>query len=179
MLQSLQVGVDVRAARGGLHGEGRRQLRVGQAFEKRPPFRFDILPAGPHLREGAEVPALCHGGWWGAKPAGEPQLLGPDDVTQRAVNAAMAALEIPPVWLRGKAGQGVEDAAVCPGVELVQLPHEGHGHAGASAPPSSTLRSIVFPSITASSPTSESRTALRTTRTFFPRIEFAISLSVT
>src|SRR5213078_4926675 len=124
-------------------------------------------------------PALCHGGWWGAQPAGEPQLLGPDGVTQRAMDAAVAALQIPLVRLRGQAGQGVEDATVGPGVELVQLPHEGHGHAGARVPPSSTLRSTVFPSITWSSPTSESRTALRTTRTFFPRTEFAIVLSVT
>src|SRR5438034_745647 len=81
--------------------------------------------------------------------------------------------------LRGKAGQRIEDAALRPGVKLVQLPHQGHGHAGASAPPSSTLRSIVFPSITWSSPTSESRTALRTTRTLRPTIAFAIALSVT
>src|SRR2546428_240932 len=51
--------------------------------------------------------------------------------------------------------------------------------AGATSPAANTLRSSVFPSIVWSSPTSESRTVLRTTRTFRPRMLFAIVLSVT
>src|SRR5207244_1070292 len=54
----------------------------------------------------------------------------------------------------------------------------GYG-AGATSPAARTLRSSVCPSITWSSPTSESRTVPRTTRTFRPRMLFAIVLSVT
>ena len=61
---------------------------------------------------------------------------------------------------------------------FVERPSTGY-LAGASSPASSTLRAMVFPSTTWSSPISESRTVLPTTRTFRPRTLFAITLSVT
>jgi len=51
----------------------------------------------------------------------QPELLRPHDVTQRAVNAPEAALEILEVLLIGQLLDRVENAAVRPGVVVEQL----------------------------------------------------------
>src|SRR5439155_24947965 len=108
---------------------------------------------------------------------------------QRAGESAMAALQVAEVRLGGQVFEGREHLAVGPGIVGEQLPHFGHGHgpspspfvycAGATSPASITLCCTVLPSIFWSSPTSESFTVPRTTRTFRPRMLFAIVLSAT
>src|SRR2546422_9833805 len=56
-----------------------------------------------------------------AEPAVEPQLLGPDDMTQRPVDPAVAVLQVPEVLLGRKRAQRREDAAVGPRVVGEQL----------------------------------------------------------
>src|SRR2546425_10802827 len=67
------------------------------------------------------------------QPPGQPQLLGPDDVAQRSVDPAVAALPVLEVLCRGQGDQRVEHAPVSPRVELVQLPDLGDVHVGAPA----------------------------------------------
>src|SRR2546422_8535418 len=82
-----------------------------------------------------------------AEPAVEPQLLGPDDMTQRPVHPAVAALQVPEVLLGRKRAKRREDAAVGPPRRdpwCFSLPYG----AGTSSPASSTLRAMDLPSIT-------------------------------
>ena len=51
----------------------------------------------------------------------QPELLRPHDVTQRAVNAPEAALQVPEVQLLGQPGDRVEDDAVRPDIVVEQL----------------------------------------------------------
>src|SRR6266496_798526 len=68
-----------------------------------------------------QIGSLWNGGIRLADPAMQPQLLGPHDVAQRAMHAAVAAVEIAEVLLLGKLGERSEDRAVGPGVVLEQL----------------------------------------------------------
>src|SRR2546426_4761603 len=53
-----------------------------------------LFPACPHFGERRQVLPLRDGRLRLAQPAGEPQVLGPHDVTQRAVDPAVAALQV-------------------------------------------------------------------------------------
>src|SRR5439155_24754995 len=85
------------------------------------PLRFDGLPPPPHLSERLQISALWNGRVRLPQPAMQPELLGPHDVAQRAVNPAVAALQVAKVLLAGKLGDRIKDRAVRPFVVIEQL----------------------------------------------------------
>src|SRR3989442_3015270 len=186
MLQRLLMSVDIGAA----HRRGDRERGcergVGQALQKHSPLALHRFPPRPDIGQRAEILPLSDGRSRLPQPPRQPQLLGPDDVAQRSVDPAVAALPVLEVLCRGQGDQRVEHAPVSPRVELVQLPDLGDVHVGRAcycaatcSPPSNTLAATILPSITCSSPTTESRTVLPTTRTPRPTMLFAMVLSVT
>src|SRR2546427_1651507 len=86
-------------------------------------------------RERREILPLRHGRVRLAEPAVEPQLLGPYDVTQRPVDPAVAALQVPEILLGRKRVQRREDAAVCPPVVGEQPSRPGAVHRASPCPP--------------------------------------------
>src|SRR5690348_3825917 len=141
------------AARARPHHDRLVETGLSEPVHERGPLPLDLLPP-PHGRvERREIFSLVNRGLRPAGPPVEPQLLGPHDVTQRAVEAAVAALQVAEVRVARERPERREDPAIGPGIVGEQLAHFGDGHArvsyraGASSPASSTLCWTVFPSM--------------------------------
>src|SRR4029077_4711331 len=127
------------------HHDGLVETGLGEPGQERGPLALDLLPP-PHRRVARrEIFSLVNRGLRLASPPVEPQLLGPHEVTQRAVEAAVAALQVAEVRFARERLERREDPAIGPGTVGEQLGHLGDGHArvsysaGASSPASSTL----------------------------------------
>lgn len=119
--------VDVFPTAGRLYEPRLVEPSLGHPGEKRAPLRLDRFPAAPHLSQRLQVGALRDGGVRLPDPAVQPQLLGPDDVRQRAVNAAVAAFQVAEILLLRELSDRVEDRSVRPGVVVEQLYELGAG----------------------------------------------------
>src|SRR6266545_2080844 len=91
--------VEVFPAGGWLDEPRLIQPTLAQLSHEPAPLCLDCLPPITHLGERLQVRTLRDRGIWFLQPAMQPQLLGPHDVRQCAVNAAVAALQIPEVLL--------------------------------------------------------------------------------
>src|SRR2546423_15388545 len=94
---------------------------LGQTSNKRRPLPLDAFPALAHLVQRVQIGPLRHQWIRQLLPPVQPQLLGPYDVTERAVDTAVAALQVPEVRLVGEPRDRVEDRAVRPRGVVEQL----------------------------------------------------------
>src|SRR6266700_1260049 len=121
MAKHLPERVYVFAAAGRLYQPCVIEPILAQPGHEPPPLHLDRLPAPAHLGQRFEVGALGDGGIRSLQPAMQPQLLRPHDVGERAVNPAVAALQVAEILLLRHLGGGVEDRAVRPGVVVEEL----------------------------------------------------------
>src|SRR5215831_12210147 len=121
MPEHLAEGVHVFAAGRRLYDARLCQAGVGPTGHERGPLALDLLPPTPHLCQGMQVVALCNGGIRPSQPAMQPQLLGPDDMSECTVDAAEAALQVAEVLLVRQLSHRSEHDAMRPGVVLEQL----------------------------------------------------------
>src|SRR2546422_2050058 len=177
MPEHLPERVDVFAAAGRFYDAGLRESRIVQIGNEGRPLPLDLLPPAPDVRQGAEVGSLRSSGIGLPPPAVQPQLLGPHDMGERAMDAAKTAPQIAEVLLVRQGSDRVEDDAVRPGVVREQLEKFVHNYrAGASSPASITESLTSRPSIACLSPITEPRTVAFFTRTALPRMLLAIVL---
>src|SRR5882762_8209570 len=113
--------VDVFPAAGRLYDLRVVESRFRHPGQKPGPVSLDFFPPATDVGEGRQILPLRHHRIGLAQPAVQPQLLGPDDVTQGTVNPAVAALQVAEVLLVREPGDRVEDRAVRPGVVIEQL----------------------------------------------------------
>ena len=117
----LPEGVDVFPTAGRLYEPSLIESGIRQCADEGPPLRVDCLPAARRRGERAQVGPLGNGRIGLPHPAMQPELFGPDDVAEGAVNPAVAALQVAEVLLLGQLGDRIEDRAVRPGVVVEQL----------------------------------------------------------
>src|SRR6267378_27364 len=122
--------VEVFPAAGRLYDLRVVESRLRHPGHKPAPVRLDFFPPAPDVGERRQILPLRHQRIGLAQPAVQPQLLGPDDVTQGTVNPAVAALQVAEVLIVREPGDRVEDRAVRPGVVIEQLEEFVHALSG-------------------------------------------------
>src|SRR6267378_553651 len=127
MAKHLPVCMNVFPTAGRLYESRLLQPVLREPAQKAAPLRLDRFPAPADVRQRFQIGPLWNGGIGLPHPAMQPQLLGPDDVGERSVNPAVAALQIPEVLLLRQPRDRVEDCAVRPGVVVEQLEELVHG----------------------------------------------------
>ena len=113
--------MDVFPAARGLDEPRLLEPPFGERSDESRPLSLDGLPAPPHVDQRTQIPSLRDGGIGLARPAVQPQLLGPDDVSDGAVNPLVAAFQIAEILFFRELGDGGEDRPVRPGVVVEQL----------------------------------------------------------
>src|SRR5690349_19874539 len=176
MAKHLAEGVHVFAAGGRLYQPRVVEPVLAQPGHEVPPLRLHRLPARAHLGQGFEVGTLRDGGIRSLQPAMQPQLLRPPDVAERAVNPAVAALQVAEVLVVGQPGDRLEDRAVRPAVVRKKIEKLVHQRAAAVSPASMTESVMSLPSIVSLSPITDPRTLAFCTWTPLPRILLAMVL---
>src|SRR5947207_9269402 len=121
MSEHLAETVDVFGGARSLYEPRVLEPRLHHSGYESPPLCVDLLPPPSCLRERAQIGSLWNGRVGLPQPPMQPQLLGPDDVTQRAVDPAVAALQVAEILLVRQPGDRVEDRAIRPAIVVEQL----------------------------------------------------------
>src|SRR5438128_5009524 len=111
-----------------LHYHRLVQAPLAEPREERLALRFDCLPPRARRGERRQVPALQERRIGVPEPAVEPELFRPHDVAQRAVESAVAALQVAEIRFGGERLERREEPPVGPRVVGEQLPCFGRRH---------------------------------------------------
>src|SRR5436309_5006869 len=111
-----------------LHYRRLVQAPLVEPREERLALCFDRLPPRARRGERRKVPALQDRRIGLPEPAVEPQLFRPHELAQRAVESAVAALQVAEVRLGGERLERGKEPPVGPRVVGEELPRFGRGH---------------------------------------------------